>query len=211
MRSTKCKPICRRRLHATKWLSFLRSKSSFQPSAGLHYCRKAAVFHVGVSRLSLLLSYFMLSFNYIFMGVIFAMWPRWVRALSTIWVAFDSQKRGKVNILWTLVVLFFGPLLIPFYVAIRPAMQNEKIVGNYFWRLLKACENLVLWIIGLASSAVFIENITTPKSNDLAEVKRAEIKAGSICAMIAVIIMIGLDKFGLDFINDYIEKKYFEK
>jgi hypothetical protein len=137
------------------------------------------------------------------------MWPRWVRALATIWVSVDSTKRGKFDVAWTLTILFFGPLLLPFYIASRPFMKDEKVINCYFWRFLKACQNLFLLILGLASSAVFIENITTPKSRELAEVKRAEIKAGSILGIIAMFLLIGVEKFSFDFIKEQIEKKFF--
>ena len=137
------------------------------------------------------------------------MWPRWVRALATIWVSVDSTKRGKFDVAWTLTILFFGPLLLPFYIASRPFMKDEKVINCYFWRFLKACQNLFLLILGLASSAVFIENITTPKSRELAEVKRAEIKAGSILGIVAMFLLIGAEKFSFDFIKEQIEKKFF--
>ena len=139
------------------------------------------------------------------------MWPRWVRAISTIWVAFDSHKRGKLDVLWTLVVLLLGPLFVPFYIAQRKAVKGDNYIDCYWWRLFKAIENLFLSVVGLASSAVFIENITTPKSKDLAEVKRAEIKAGSIMGAIAMFILIGLAKFGSDFVKEEIEKRFFNK
>ena len=129
------------------------------------------------------------------------MWPRWVRALTTIWVALDSRKRGKFDVVWTLTILLFGPLLLPFYMAIRPAMKGEKHINNYIWRLFNAFETLAQWAIGLAASAVFIENITTPKRKELAEVKRAEIKA-------ITIVLIGLEKFGWGYVKEYIEDKY---
>lgn len=137
------------------------------------------------------------------------MWPRWVRALTTVWVAIDSRKRGKFDAFWTLVILLLGPLLLPFYVASRPAIKGEKFINCYIWRFILACENLFLCIVSLASSAVFIENITTPKSKDIAEVKRAEIKAGSIVAIIALMFFIGLEKLGFDFIKEKIEEKFF--
>ena len=137
------------------------------------------------------------------------MWPRWVRALATIWVSVDSSKRGKLNIAWTLTILLFGPLLLPFYVASRPFLKDEKVIDCYFWRFIKACQDLFVFILALASSAVFIENITTPKSRELAEVKRAEIKAGSILGIIAMFLLIGFEKFSFDFIKEQIEKKFF--
>lgn len=137
------------------------------------------------------------------------MWPRWVRALATIWVSVDSSKRGKFDAAWTLTILLFGPLLLPFYIASRPFLKDEKVINCYFWRLFKACQNLFLLAIGLASSAVFIENITTPKSRELAEVKRAEIKAGSIIGIVVMFFLIGLEKLSFDFMKEQIENRFF--
>ncbi len=139
------------------------------------------------------------------------MWPRWVRALTTIWVSIDSSKRGKFDLAWTLAVLIFGPFLLPFYIASRPFLKNEKVINCHFWRFIKACQDLMLFVIGLATSAVFIENITTPKSRELAEVKRAEIKAGSILGIIVMFLMIGIEKFSFDFVKEKIENKFFSK
>ena len=137
------------------------------------------------------------------------MWPRWVRALTTIWVSIDSSKRGKLDLAWTLIILIFGPLLLPFYVASRPFTKDEKVIDCYFWRFIKACQTLFLLIISLASSAVFIENITTPKSREIAEVKRAEIKAGSILGIIIMFILVFLEKISFDFMKEQIEKRFF--
>ena len=139
------------------------------------------------------------------------MWPRWVRALTTIWVSIDSSKRGKFDLAWTLTILMFGPFLLPFYIASRPFLKNERVIDCYFWRLIKACQGLMLFVIGLASSAVFIENITTPKSRELAEVKRAEIKAGSILGIVVMILLIGVEKFSFDFVKEKIEDRFFSK
>lgn len=138
------------------------------------------------------------------------MWPRWVRALATIWVSVDSSKRGKLDVPWTLTILLFGPLLLPFYIASRPFLKDEKKINCYFWRFIKACQNLFLFSITLATSAVFVENITTPKSRELAEVKRAEIKAGSIIGIIVMFVLVSLEKISFDFMKDQIEKRFFK-
>ena len=139
------------------------------------------------------------------------MWPRWVRALTTVWVSIDSSKRGKFDLAWTLTIFLFGPLLLPFYIATRPFLKNEKVIDCHFWRFIKACQDLMLFVVGLASSAVFVENITTPKSRELAEVKRAEIKAGSILGIVVMILLIGVEKFSFDFVKEKIEDRFFSK
>lgn len=138
------------------------------------------------------------------------MWPRWVRFLSTLWVALDSKKRNSVDYLWVIIVLLFGPLLLPFYMVTRPLLKGEKRSGCIWWNLLVAFEDLFVCIASLAAGAVFVENISIPRSKDLAEVKRAEIKAGSIMGIVLFIILIGLEKIGFQALKEYIEEKYFD-
>lgn len=137
------------------------------------------------------------------------MWPRWVRFLSTLWVALDSKKRSSLDFSWVIIILLFGPLLLPFYIVSRPLLKGEKRPDCFAWNFLVACEKMFIWMASLAAGAVFLENVTTPKSKDIAEVKRAEIKAGSVLGIVLFIIAIGLEKFGFEELKKYIEKKYF--
>jgi hypothetical protein len=138
------------------------------------------------------------------------MWPRWVRLISTLWVAFDSKKRKSVDYLWVLIILLLGPLLLPIYIATRPLLKNEKRPDCLIWNIIVAIENITLWLVGLAVAAVFVENVTMPKNKDVAEVKRAEIKAGSFLGLILFIILAGLEKTGFEAFKSHIEKKYFK-
>jgi O-antigen/teichoic acid export membrane protein len=138
------------------------------------------------------------------------MWPRWVRILSTLWVAFDSKKRKELDVLWVILILLLGPLLLPIYMATRPLLKGEKRPNCFFWNLLVAIENFVLWCASLATLAVFVENLTLPKSKDIAEVKRAEIKAGTLMGMVIFVILMGLEKIGFETLKNHIETKYFE-
>jgi hypothetical protein len=138
------------------------------------------------------------------------MWPRWVRLISTLWVAFDSKKRKSVDYLWVLIILLLGPLLLPIYIATRPLLKNEKRPDCLIWNIIVAIENITLWLVGLAVAAVFVENVTMPKNKDVAEVKRAEIKAGSFLGLILFVILAGLEKTGFEAFKSHIEKKYFK-
>jgi len=82
-------------------------------------------------------------------------------------------------------------------------------VGGFLWNLLVNIENLLSWVAGLAAAAVFVENITIPHNKNLAEVKRAEIKAGTIVGTIVFIVLIGFEKIGFEHLKNYIEQKYF--
>ncbi|MBU1107544.1 MAG: hypothetical protein KKB51_12815 [Candidatus Riflebacteria bacterium] len=135
------------------------------------------------------------------------MWPRWIRALTTIWVAWDSKQRKTLDWFWVLVVLLLGPLLLPIYLTNRPLLKGEKRVGGFFWNLLISLENFSTWVVGLAAAAVFIENITTPHDPNVAEVKRAEIKAGSLAGIFIFIFLVGLEKLGFEHFRQHIEKK----
>lgn len=89
-------------------------------------------------------------------------------------------------------------LLLPFYLATRPLARGEKRVGGLFWNLIVSCESLLSWMAGLAAAAVFVENVSMPFDKSLAEVKRAEIKAGSLIGIILFIVLVGLEKMGFE-------------
>ncbi len=139
------------------------------------------------------------------------MWPRWIRALATLWVAWDSRQRQSLDWFWVLVILLLGPLLLPFYLATRPLLKGEHRAGGFLWNLLVSCESLVSWLVGLAAAAVLVENISMPYDKSLAEVKRAEIKAGSIIGAILLIVFAGLEKMGFELFREIIEKKYLKR
>lgn len=136
------------------------------------------------------------------------MWPRWIRALATLWVAWDSKNRKALDWFWVLVVLLLGPLLLPFYLATRPLLKSERRVGGLFWNLLVSIESLASWVVGLAAAAVLVENLSLPHDKNMAEVKRAEIKAGSIMGIVLFIVAAGLEKIGFEFFRLHVEKQY---
>ena len=85
------------------------------------------------------------------------MWPRWIRALATLWVAWDSKQRKALDWFWVLVVLLLGPLMLPLYLTMRPLIKGEKRVGGFIWNLFVSLENFATWVVGLAAAAVFVE------------------------------------------------------
>ena len=133
------------------------------------------------------------------------MWPRWLRAIATIWVAWDSKNRKGIDWLWVLVILLLGPLLLPVYLSVRPLLPKEKRAGGLLWNVFVNLEKFFVWIAGLASMAVVAENMMLPHDKNLAEVKRAEIKAGSILGAVAVIILLGLERAVFELIKEKIE------
>ncbi len=136
------------------------------------------------------------------------MWPRWIRAAATVWVAWDSRKRKTLDWFWVLTIFLLGPLLLPFYMVKRPLLGNEKRKGGLFWNLFLSCEKLLSWITGLAATAVFLENFTLPKNKDLAEIRRAEIKAGSLMGLILFIVAAGFEKASFEVFKNRIERKF---
>ncbi len=136
------------------------------------------------------------------------MWPRWIRALATIWVAWDSRNRRALDWFWVLVILLLGPLLLPVYLTTRPLLHGERRVGGFFWNLLVSLESMISWVVGLAAAAVFLENLTLPHDKNLAEVKRAEIKAGSLIGIILFIVAAGLEKTGFAAFRQHVEKHH---
>ncbi|MEW6713339.1 MAG: hypothetical protein AB1403_26195 [Candidatus Riflebacteria bacterium] len=133
------------------------------------------------------------------------MWPRWLRAIATIWVAWDSKNRKTLDWFWILVVFLLGPLLLPVYMAVRPLLPREKRSGGLLWNIFVNCEKFLVWIAGIAAAAVFAENLMLPHDKNLAEVKRAEIKAGSIIGAVFVILLLGIERMVFDHIREKIE------
>lgn len=135
------------------------------------------------------------------------MWPRWLRALTTVWVAWDSKKRKTLDLFWVIVVLVLGPFMVPFYMTFRPLINNEKKSGGLLWNIFINFEKLFSWLFALAAALVFTENMIKPASKDIAEVKRAEIKAGSILGIVFVVLALGLEKIGVDYVKRSIDSK----
>jgi hypothetical protein len=133
------------------------------------------------------------------------MWPRWLRAVATIWVAFDSKQRKSLDWFWALVIFLLGPLLLPVYMAVRPLLPKEKRHGGLCWNIFVNFEQFFVWLAGIAAAAVFVQNISTPHDKDLAEVKRAEIKAGTIIGTVAVIILLGFERIVFNHFRKKIE------
>lgn len=134
------------------------------------------------------------------------MWPRWVRGIITLWVAYDSQNRKGLDLFWVLVVLLLGPLLLPFYLAARPLLGGESRRGGFFWNAFWNFEKLFSTLAGLAGSAVFIENLMESENKELAEVKRAEIKAGTILGVVAIIGGFVLERVFFDLFRQTFEE-----
>ncbi|HQB84394.1 MAG TPA: hypothetical protein PLR50_12910, partial [Candidatus Rifleibacterium sp.] len=118
------------------------------------------------------------------------------------------RQRKNLDWFWVLVIFLLGPLLLPFYLATRPLLKSERRVGGLLWNLLVSCETLFTWLAGLAAAAVFVENVSMPYDKNLAEVKRAEIKAGTLIGVALFIVALGLEKMGFELFRERIEKKY---
>lgn len=137
------------------------------------------------------------------------MWPRWLRFLASLWVAFDSRKRQGRDIFWFVVVFALGPLLVPFYLASRPLLANEKRAGNFCWNVLVGFESLLFWLLSLALSASMLENMSIRQSKDIAPVKIAEIKAGTILGTLFLFFLLIVEKVIFTIFRKNFEKKHF--
>ena len=134
------------------------------------------------------------------------MWPRWMRALASLWVALDCKKREGNKIFWFLLVFILGPLTLPFYMSLRPLRSGEIKKGCFLWNLIVNAEYLISWLVTIAGSAVMIENLTTEQTKDIAPVKVAEIKAGTILGALFFAIVFIVEKIGFAIIRKKIEK-----
>jgi hypothetical protein len=55
---------------------------------------------------------------------------------------------------------------------------------------------------------VFVENFTMPRDKNIADVKRAEIKAGSLIGAILLIVAAGLEKTVFEIFRRHVETRY---
>ena len=124
-----------------------------------------------------------------------------------IWVAHDSQRRNRLDLFWVLVVLILGPLLVPFYLAARPLLPGENRRGSYIWNALWNFEKLFSSLMALASVTVFVENMVQAKSKDIAEVKHAEMKAGTLLGLFVVVVFFIVERLGFDAFREWMETK----
>jgi hypothetical protein len=74
------------------------------------------------------------------------------------------------------------------------------------WNLAWNLEAFVAFLLGLAGAAVSLENLTIAPRKDLAEVKRAEIKAGSILGAFAVLFLLAVERLGIGFLREILEE-----
>jgi len=134
------------------------------------------------------------------------MWPKWLRGLITVWVAWDSHSRKGAGIFWTAIVFILGPLLVPFYLAARPLLAGETRRGSFWWNALWNFERLFAALAALASMAVCAQNMQIAESKDLAIVKRAEIKAGTLAGLVATLVLLLVERIGMDTIKASMER-----
>lgn len=122
------------------------------------------------------------------------MWPKWLRTLVTLWVALDGKKNGKIDFFWVVVVFLLGPLLIPFYLAFKAISGEKGSNASFFCELFWSFEKLFAALAALAAGAVLVENFSVGPDKNLAEVKRAEIKAGSIVGFTFFLLAIAIER-----------------
>lgn len=133
------------------------------------------------------------------------MWPKWLRMVIGTWVAFDSNRRNGFSLFWTAVVLVLGPLLLPFYLAARPLVEGEKRTGGFFWNAFWSFESLISGLLGIGASVVVIENFLEASRSDLALVKKAEIKAGTVFGFFVGFILFVLGRLTISQIRSALE------
>lgn len=134
------------------------------------------------------------------------MWPKWLRGLVTLWVAWDSRSRKGAGLFWTAVVFVLGPLLVPFYLAARPLLPGETRRGSFWWNAVWNFERLFAALAALASMAVCAQNMQIAEKTDLAVVKRAEIKAGTLAGLIATMILLLIERIGMNAVKSSMEQ-----
>lgn len=120
------------------------------------------------------------------------MWPRWLRFLVAAWVAWDASNRKASILFWTFVVLLLGPFLVPVYMATRPLVKGELRKGGFTWNLLWNLEAVFSAIMAFAAFGALAQNMESTHQQDIAPVRRAEAKAGSIFGFFVILAGLGL-------------------
>ncbi|MBP7634361.1 hypothetical protein KBA41_09315 [Candidatus Ozemobacteraceae bacterium] len=134
------------------------------------------------------------------------MWPKWLRGLVTLWVAWDSRSRKGAGLFWTATVFILGPLLVPFYLAARPLLPGETRRGSFWWNAAWNFERLFSALAALAGIAVCAQNMQIAENKDLAVVKRAEIKAGTLAGLIATFILLLIERGSMNMLKSSMER-----
>ena len=81
------------------------------------------------------------------------MWYLILYAIFSAWVLFDgfSRRMGASAVAWAVGTLFFGPIILPIYLAKRPLKGGELREGGTAWNILK--NFAILWTIVMAVAA----------------------------------------------------------
>ncbi len=120
------------------------------------------------------------------------MWPRWLRFLVGAWVAWDASNRKASILFWTFTVLLLGPFLVPVYLATRPLVGSEQRKGGFIWNVAWNLEAVLSALMAFAAFGALAQNIESADHQDLALVRKAEIKAGSIFGFMVILASLGV-------------------
>jgi hypothetical protein len=89
----------------------------------------------------------------------------------------------------------------------RPLLKGENRSKCYFLNLIFAFEGLFSWLVAIAGALVAVENMTTSDSKDIAEVKKAEIKAGTLLGAVFAIFLFAIEKMVFAHIKKSLENR----
>jgi len=103
-------------------------------------------------------------------------------------------------------VFILGPLLVPFYLAARPLLPGETRRGSFWWNAAWNFERLFSALAALAGIAVCAQNMQIAENKDLAVVKRAEIKAGTLAGLIATFILLLIERGSMNMLKSSMER-----
>ena len=80
------------------------------------------------------------------------MWYFVLCTVFAIWVLIDSKKRMNHVVGWPLTTLFFGPVLLPIYLAKRNLKEGEVRSGGTGWNVLKSFA--LFWTITMIGGGI---------------------------------------------------------
>ena len=81
------------------------------------------------------------------------MWYIILYTVLAIWVFFDALKRKAKATLWAIGTFFFGPIILPIYIAKRPLNPGETREGGTVWNILK--NFAIFWTILMAIAFIW--------------------------------------------------------
>ena len=96
------------------------------------------------------------------------MWYFLLNAILIVWLVRDGLRRKTKVLLWALACFFFGPVVVPVYLTLRPLKSGETREGGAGWNIMKnfALFWTITWIIGALWGLLEVGNLLSRIENE---------------------------------------------